>query len=291
MDLIKFLLKWEKIIRKNWDKSWFWPHILIKIYFRVFGGIYRKLFLRENILKKEWEVLILLDACRYDLLKEKLSKYNKKYSFKIEKMLSVGSCTPEFLNRTFKGRKFNDILYITANPFVDILVKDSFSKVIPVWKIAWSKKYDTVLPESVVLVSKEIFKRYSNKKLIIHFMQPHYPFIMHPKIKGTLSKLRNVADKGKNLGKDINPWNLLMEGEYKSEEVWNAYKSNYDYVLPYALELVNFFLKKGKKVVITSDHGNIIKKIGKIVFVAGHPCKTYFRDLVTVPWVEFYKKK
>ncbi len=272
--------KWFKIIKKRWKEPLFYYDLLLAILFRIWNklapkGIY--------VAHEKWDTLIILDACRYDLFENKIKKIDPQMIESLRKVRSLGSCTPEFLNKNFKNRTFNDIIYITGNSFVDMLVKDSFFKVISVWKFAWNKKYDTVLPKDMVIVTKEIRKKYRDKRLIVHFVQPHYPFV---KDKNILNKVRKYKIESSK-GKEFDFWNLLKQGLLNEKEVWKAYERNLDYVLPYALELAKYLNKKyGDKVVITSDHGNVIKPLLRLY---GHPCNRHVKELVEVPWLEYPK--
>jgi len=116
----RFLLEFKN----NWRDSYWWKtklrDIVVVNYFRYVIGNRG-----EYVMKKDWDNLIILDACRYDLFVE-VSGLKPDY------IISRGSCTAEFLRENFQGNKFMDTIYITANPIVDLLVRDCFYKVISV---------------------------------------------------------------------------------------------------------------------------------------------------------------
>ena len=67
-------------------------------------------------------------------------------------------------------------------------------------------------------------KRYPDKRLIIHFMQPHYPFIKDLDLIHKNLGLREIKDPIK-LAISGNPLNSF-------KEVYGAYKRNLKAILP-----------------------------------------------------------
>jgi len=175
----------------------------------------------RTILDKDWDYLILLDACRYDILKEIMKR-------KIGYLISVGSNTFEWLKNTFK-KEYYDIIYVSANPIVLYFIikkckgKTLFFHLENVWKYGWDKKLNTVPPSKVTEVVLKLAKRFPRKKMIIHFLQPHPPFIGYKKYKYV-----------------SNIWRLFVEGKMSKEEFWAAYKSNLYLVMKEVRKLVKY---------------------------------------------------
>ncbi|WP_094528073.1 hypothetical protein [Halorubrum sp. Ea8] len=83
-----------------------------------------------RITDADWDHLMLLDACRYD-------QFQRLHTFsgEVEPRVSVGSATPEFLDRTFEGETCFDTVYVTANPMYRHVGLDQvFHAVINVWQ-------------------------------------------------------------------------------------------------------------------------------------------------------------
>jgi len=123
-------------------------------------------------MEEEWDNVVILDGCRYD-------QFKKSHSFEttLEPRQSLGSSTPEFLRKNLKD-KYYDTVYITANPqYLKQGLSEVFHDIIDVWDLAWDQNKKTVPPNAMVNISKKYYKKYLNKRIIIHFMQPHYPFI------------------------------------------------------------------------------------------------------------------
>lgn len=127
-----------------------------------------------------WDYLIILDACRYDYFKK---VYQDFLAGKLKKVLSPATRTEEWLKKTFRGY-YEDIVYISANPIInskfivwDFCAKEHFYEIIDVWYWGWDEDYGTVPPWKVNQAVQKVVKKYSNKRLVIHYMQPHAPYI------------------------------------------------------------------------------------------------------------------
>lgn len=98
---------------------------------------------------EDWDNLIILDACRYDTFVE---VYGKNCNYRI----SRGSSTPEFPQENFAGRNFRDTIYVTCNPWIDVMSGNSFYKIISLWKQNRDEESGTVLPEVVFDIALKI---------------------------------------------------------------------------------------------------------------------------------------
>jgi len=192
--ILEILKNWKNPI---WCRNLFLRRIIFPILFNNKG---------IHVLEEQWDNLIILDACRYDVLKEEFIK--GKMRGKLEYRISRGADTTTFLLENFGDNKCDDIVYVTANPFVDRLLKDKFYKIISVWKYGWSEKYHTVLPEIMYEYTLYAMSKYPNKRLIIHFIQPHYPYIGYSITDGSFEELRKSTLQNASL-------NLSIKREYK----------------------------------------------------------------------------
>ena len=128
----------------------------------------------------DWSILIILDACRFDYFS---CFYKYFFDGVLTKVFSLGSHTSEWCINTFR-EYYDDIVYISANPFINSLcktggfsAKDHFYKVIDVWDFGWSDKLGTVHPEVVTYTALRLKNRYPGKRFIVHYLQPHAPYI------------------------------------------------------------------------------------------------------------------
>lgn len=238
-----------------------------------------------DIMKQDWDNLIILDACRFDLFEEL-----NEIPGDLHPVESRGSATPEFLRGNFRDREFLDTVYVTTNPMLyrhrdELRVK--FHDVVDLWTgETWDEDHETVLPEVVTAEAKRAADEYPDKKLLVHYMQPHYPFI----------EAETTFDKG-HIGEDepdeLTTWMQIMTGQVSIDrsQLWDAYVDNLRRALPHITELVEAL--RGKTVV-TSDHGNMFGERASPIPIRewGHPEGIWTDELVKVPWLEVpYKRR
>ena len=220
----------------------------------------------------EWKNLIILDGARHDLYEEVNGTTQSRNT--------LGSQSTEFIQKTFSEGDFSDTIYITANPFFNEKkfkeitgreIHDVFHEVFHTYMDKWDDEENTVMPESVVQDAKTAEKLFPDKRKIIHFMQPHYPFVNS-----------DIADTGLNpdldRGKDeYSLWQLAEMGEYDRNDLWKPYRENLELVMPHAEELAKTL---SGTTVITADHGNLVGEYG----LYGHPRGLKHKPLKKVPW-------
>ncbi|MFC6873695.1 hypothetical protein [Halobellus marinus] len=247
---------------------------LNRIRYRATGG-------ETRITDADWDDLILLDGCRYDQF-ERLHTLGGD----VESRVSVGSATPEFLERTFANETCFDTVYVTANPmYRHVGLDDVFHAVIDVWRSDWDEERKTVWPEAMVEATHEAHQTYPNKRVLTHFMQPHYPFlgetgreIAH---SGFEWSKRLVGD-GESSRDDPTVWTLASAGRIDEDTVRVAYDENLQLVMPHVAELVD---STDGRTIVTADHGNLIgERIAPLDGRRyGHPRETYIDGLRKVP--------
>jgi len=257
-------------IRKNWKNRNWWKDRFI---YYVIGNYYKK---KPNrgiyVMEEDWDNLIILDACRYDTFVE-VTKTDAEYR------ISRGSSTPNFLRKNFINHKFRDTVYVTANPWVDKLCNKSFYDILSVWRYEWNEELGTVHPESVVEYGLRAEEKYPDKRLIIHFLQPHWWYLSDPELAKMVA---NKQPTGEIIG---SPWGLVEKGLLELDRVYSAYKSDLKIVYRYSLELVK---KLNGKTIITADHGEAFgEKVFGIFSFLGHTDNLYIPPLIKVPWLVF----
>ena len=214
-----------------------------------------------------WNILIVLDACRYDYFK----KINW-LSGKLEKITVSSSMSIQWL-KTYYPDKY-PYTYISANPFCNNNIKfqgflgsEHFKEVVDVWKFGWNEEYKTVLPETVTNTALHYLDR---DKLIIHYMQPHFP---------SIGSIRIYPEAWKPNPLDTH----ILDFNYKSISnniLRKAYEENLYIVLKEVEKLLSH-VDNDKKVVITADHGELLGEDG----LYSHP-NVKHPLLNTVAWFE-----
>lgn len=231
---------------------------------------------RISYLNRDWDVLVILDACRYDLFEK-----SNPFDAPVQKVHSNATHTTEFLQQNFADRKYSDLVYITASPQV-ARSNAEFAHIEHVWKSHWDDEKRTVLPEDMTDVALSVSERFPNKRLIVHYMQPHYPFI-GPKGDKISDRIDYASYNSDN--DEARIWEHLAASRIDSELVQAAYQENLKVVLPAVKRLVSNLTGK---VVVTSDHGNVFGEqvCWLPVKIYGHPPNVPTVNLTAVPWVE-----
>lgn len=244
----------------------------------------------QNIFEDDWDNLIILDACRYDCFKY---FYDKNYlGGKISKRKSLGAHTVSFLQNNFTEKYYDNLIYITANPFVNKNLKDKVYKIIPVWKDGWNEENHTVLPEVMFQKTIETLLKHPHCKFIIHFMQPHYPYIGYDLSDNSVEILRELVSENKEIkfNQTIKKsfFNLYSSRIYSiipRERQLKLYLNNLKLTLPVVNKLVNSLPGKS---VVTSDHGEAFgERIHPIIPFRffGHKKGIKMPELIEVPWL------
>lgn len=254
-----------------------------KVY-SVYQGLWRPLFAPfssgDNVYDHEWDLLIVLDGCRVDVLEELASEYD--FLSEIDSKRSVGSQSKEWLAKTFtpdRIRSISTTAYITANPFTENVFVESenyrrfnpanwdtvdpadFGEFIELWKTAWDDELDTVPPRAVTDATISVGREGNHERIIVHYMQPHEPFI---------SRKNDIV-------RDV--WQQLREGTLDIEIAKDRYRDN----LRLVLDEVELLLSNvdADSAVITSDHGNAFGEWG----IYGHPIGFQHPVVKDIPWV------
>ena len=131
--------------------------------------------------------------------------------------------------------------------------------------------YDEVHPEYVTKAAIKTHKRYPNKRVIVHYMQPHIPHI------------GDTSEKYKaKIGEDFtHMFDLFRNGTVSKEELEDSYAETIETV---EVEVERLIENIDGKIVITSDHGEDLgeNKYGEIM--TQHNNET--RGCKIVPWLE-----
>ena len=102
----------------------------------------------ENIFTSDWDLCIVLDACRYDLLLEVAGEYS--FLSDPTSKISVDSKTDAWTRKTFSRADVSHLentTYVTANPFSrQISEPANLHSIDHVWQYGWDDDDGTVLP-------------------------------------------------------------------------------------------------------------------------------------------------
>lgn len=238
----------------------------------------------ENFFENDWDNLIILDACRPDFF-EKYNSLEGDYSRKI----SLGASSNEYFIRNLKGKEYYDTVYITGNTSVE-RVDDSLYRVIKTY--ADTEKFQKGWkPEVTFNAGIEAYKQHPNKRLVIHFMQPHTPYLSDraEKLRQRVNNeydvgfrtIQNVRDDGQKYDEKFTDLVDAYEHGYISrDELHSVYAENLELAFEYVDELLDVI--EGKTV-ITADHS---ESLGEVNGISTHRDWALSKKLREVPWLE-----
>mgnify|MGYP006281559513 FL=1 len=219
-----------------------------------------------EVMKEKWDYLIVLDACRYDTFKKITAK---KIEGNLHKKNSLGTHTAEWLINNFPEKNYN-IVYVSGTPQVSRVKlkkrlgnENPFFHLEDVWNWGWDENLGTVHPKTVNKSAKKLKDRYPKKRMIIHYLQPHSPFIGKKKIQKNKKRMK---------------WrDRVRKKKLSKTKVRKAYESNLRLVTKHVKTLVK---NLDGKIVITSDHGENFGELG----LFSHLPAMYMKSLMQIPW-------
>lgn len=217
-----------------------------------------------DVFGQDWDNLVILDACRYDEFARRSDLPGT-----LESRISRGSTSSEFVRGNFAGKQLYNVAYVSANRWYMTLEEEIDSEIYAfelVERDAANKR--TSRPETVSAAAREAVETYPNKRLIVHYMQPHEPYL-----GPSGPKLAAVSPHKRTVGRSS-----ITHAEHLQ-----AYRENLDLVLS-AVESVLPDLPG--KTVVTADHGELLGGKQKPIPVRtyDHPGGVYVEELVRVPW-------
>ncbi|KZN24113.1 hypothetical protein A4G99_06585 [Haladaptatus sp. R4] len=218
-----------------------------------------------NVYEKEWDVLVILDACRLDLYRETING-------DADTIWSVGSSSEEWMQHTFGNADTTGTAYITGNIFSrEYLDENHFYALEEVWEYGWDDDEGTIPPRPLTNEAVRTWRQETPERMIIHYMQPHFPAIgSDVNIGGKIEKAK-FGDPGRDF------WLEMRLGSISDKDAWRAYRDNLEYVF----EEVELLMENVTgTVAITADHGNAFGEWGAY----GHPAGYPIPQLRRVPW-------
>ena len=240
----------------------------------------------EYVLEREWDVLIILDACRVDLLEEVSDEYEFLPEPPYDTIWSAGSYSEGWLRENFTGtqartyqEQMKTLAHISGNPFTSELFEgDEFAVLDEVWEYGWDDENGYIPPDVITDRAITYHRENMPQQMLVHYMQPHSPFISDKNTGYHIDTNHFASPTG--AVSQRTPWELLRDGNISQEECWEAYKDT----LQVGLDSVEVLLNSidANRVIISADHGNAVGEWG----VYGHPRNIPLAPLRQVPWVE-----
>ncbi|MFB6139900.1 MAG: hypothetical protein ABEJ26_05645 [Halosimplex sp.] len=246
-----------------------------------------------NVYDREWDLLVVLDACRVDAMREVADEYD--FVERVDVNTSVGSTSFEWMDHTFTNDYLEEVrntAYLSQNSFTarvpgggytgkvpipfgpseyDTVERDDFGRLEELWRADFEEGSEWTISSDVVT---RPHPRYTTERVIeagrttdfdrlmVHYMYPHDPYPLADEV------LQPRFDSA------------LKDGSATREEAWDAYVEN----LRFVLDQVEVLLENvdAENVVITADHG---EAFGERSFYR-HPVACPLDCVRKVPWVE-----
>ncbi|WP_048075157.1 hypothetical protein [Haloquadratum walsbyi] len=233
-----------------------------------------------SVIEEDWDTLIILDACRADLFEKTI---NLDRFDRYERRVSAGSMTREWAQHNFAGRELGDTVYVSSNPYISTIAGDVFHELREVWRNKFDDEERTVLPDAVSEEARHAHLDNPNKRLVIHYMQPHYPFIDRPDLRFQSWHPDEIVDGDAGGERPHDPWQALAMGLVDRQTVWEAYADNLKRGVN---EVFTFAATLNGKTIVTSDHGNMLGERAYPVPIRlyGHPEGIRHPALTEIPW-------
>lgn len=248
----------------------------------------------ELVHQREWDWLLVLDACRYDAFE---ALYENYLDGTLQEVRSPADQTLEWVSKTWPDTY--DLTYISSNPAInsegipgaeptkdgdgDVVAADQdslpvnrFAKIVDVWDFGYDEAIEAVHPEAINDALRDV-----DPPCVAHYGQPQFPWN-----RGSQwADRRDVEIPGPRRAK-IDPEGSSREPRFSRQRVEThlgeegvkyAYKDNLEFVLEHVSTVV---AELHGTVVITADHGESMP--GPTAFPAG----LNDRVLRAVPWLE-----
>lgn len=246
-----------------------------------------------NVYDREWDVLAILDTCRVDALREVAPEYEWLSGDEIDKMLSVGSGSSEWMMHTFTDRyrkQVENTAFIACNAYArrifaegysfdektpfqvanwQTLSSDDFALYHCVWDhVPFYQPGGHTDPQITTDRALDAIEETTPGRTVLHYQRPHHPY--------NSKALEQDRDELKRIEKE--PFAALKAGEAEFEEVWDLYLEELRTVLD---EVGRLRKHVNGTVAISADHGEAFGEFG----VYGHPTGVFHPKIRFVPWV------
>jgi hypothetical protein len=269
-----------------------------------------------NVFEREWDLLVVLDACRADTLREFTDTYPWLNS--VDEMHSVGSMSAEWVLKTFTEQYRAEIertAFISRNVwsnriFVDRLHEhdndpegrnyDQIRRGYPAWnpvttgafrhyeRVEATANHDhrlhpesTSIPHIVTDRAISVGRNVDPGRLVVWYRMPHLKLFADAvdwSPEDSLNALMNGPEPVRDLRPEEQSYDPAPSGRVSRDRVCELYRQNLALVLAY----VDILLRNldAEKAIITADHGEGLGEGG----VWGHPYGYPWPPVKTVPW-------
>ena len=230
----------------------------------------------DRIERTPWDLLIILDACRYDTLS------GISDCAVVERAISPVSATPGFLAASAERKVFGGADYVSANPQTNRRNPVPGGTLVDVSESGWDEHLATVPPAPVY--EEALSRLDSSRPVVAHTLQPHFPHICQVgesivPVPGGFHPEEMDGD----VDGDLKMQQALASGKGSLRRASRSYAVATAFAWDRALAATIEALDQGFTVCLTSDHGELFGEWGLVE----HPVGVSVEKLIEVPWVVF----
>lgn len=246
-----------------------------------------------NIYERDWDLLLILDACRVDALEAVTPEYD--FIEDVDSIWSVGSSSHEWICKTFTTDYrdgISETALVTSNPFFpqvfgdrtyppkaysipvmwpdwDIVEQSTFERFLHIHRHDYDDYFPEAPPQTMTDYAIQTGRTTDWERMVVHYLQPHTPYIAD-----AYEEERPLTDI------EADPWTAINQGTASVAEVKELYLDN----LRMVLDSIELLLRNidAEDVIITADHGELFGELG----LHGHPEGFVHPDLKKVPWAK-----
>lgn len=226
------------------------------------------------IYDQDWDLLVVLDACRVDFLREVAPEFD--FLPEVNERTSVGSYSLSWMQRNFVEEYTDEMaetVHVTGNPFSETaLDPNEFRRLEEVWRYSWDEDVGTIRPRALTDTAISLAREMDPNQMIVHYMQPHAPFTTAPELQRG-PKATDWAD-----ATDKSIWMRVRQGEVSLDRARQAYREELRMVLNEVEVLLNNV--DANVAIVTADHGEAMGESG----IYGHARGVAIDSLRQVPW-------
>ena len=260
----------------------------------------------------DWDILIIIDACRFDIFKNIYTSVLGDIG-ELKMVNSPAAWTVGWLKITFENYPMKDTVLIWDHPVADRIriiqkqielgktfdVRSNFKKTYDMWDIGYDKELGYLPPDLTTNKLFEELKENKNQRIIAKYRQIHDPYLYYkgetklPIKKPRYSSLRKmlyefVSDEiiwtvRKKLNLMPESWLNAMWVKRGRLGIIIGYYNDLILMLGHAKKIIDAF--PDKNIIVTADHGERLGERGRY----SHGGKLE-RIIKEVPWLEIRRK-
>jgi len=234
----------------------------------------------DRLAETDWDVLVVLDACRYDAL-------SRVTHWPVESCRSPGTATGQWLRACERSGVLEDSYVATGN--VNYANWDvGAAEIEHVWRDHWSDHLGNVLPEPV-LDAADDFLADGSRPVVAHILPPHAPYVAKvgnswiPAFPDTDVWRRNPDRDDED---KLSPQVAMASGQVDMDRAIDGYRASVEATWNTVVDYVSEWVADDITVIVTADHGETFGRL-RDWGMYGHPNKVHVGPLTKVPWIVF----